>query len=114
MNRTFHKALIKLCNLYEAVLTSSCSIAKPGAKIIETAVVNALLRAAQATSWKAAHSALREIADRLEGKAPQTVTVNDNRSERELLAFSLILLARRDGRASTHEQAVIESETEEQ
>ena len=35
---------------------------------VEAGVVNALLRAATANDWQAAHAALKEITDRLEGK----------------------------------------------
>jgi hypothetical protein len=39
--------------------------------IVEEGVVTALLRAADADNWQAAHAALKEIADRFAGKALQ-------------------------------------------
>lgn len=39
------------------------------ANVIEAGIKNTLLRAAEAKSWKAAQAAIKEIADRVEGKA---------------------------------------------
>ena len=43
--------------------------------VIETGVKNALLRAAQADDWQAAHAAMKEVADRIEGKAGRKITI---------------------------------------
>lgn len=47
---------------------------------IETAVQQAILRAAEASDWQAAHAALKELADRVDGKAEQKKTVNESKT----------------------------------
>jgi hypothetical protein len=62
-------------------------------------------------------AAVKEIADRTEGKAVQTRVVEHNgdaRMMRECLVFSLILLAKLDGRELTREGAIIELDAEAQ
>jgi hypothetical protein len=46
----------------------------------ETAVQNAILRACEAKDWEAAHAALKEIADRVDGKAEQRKSVKEDRT----------------------------------
>jgi hypothetical protein len=46
--------------------------------VVEAGVVNMLLRAANADDWQAAHAALKEITDRLEGKAEQRKTITQD------------------------------------
>ena len=42
---------------------------------IEAGAKNTLLRAAEATDWKAAHAAMKEVSDRIEGKADRRITI---------------------------------------
>lgn len=43
--------------------------------VIEAGAKNTLLRAAEANDWKAAHAAMKEVADRIEGKADRRITI---------------------------------------
>jgi hypothetical protein len=51
--------------------------------IVEESLVTALLRATEATAWKAAHAALKEVADRWDGKAVQRQQLDVNRNVEE-------------------------------
>src|SRR5689334_8787573 len=51
----------------------------------EMAIRNAILRACEAEDWQAAHAALKEIADRTEGKAVQQRVIIDTSDQAALI-----------------------------
>ena len=78
--------------------------------VVEAGVVNMLLRAANADDWQAAHAALKEITDRLEGKATQIKVIEnvDVRRVEITIAVQLRALALIDGRRISHDEAMQE------
>lgn len=77
---------------------------------IEDGVKAAILRAVDASTWKAAHAALKEIADRLDGKPYQHKVIETVSTQR--LEISIVVqlraLARVDGRELSHDDALLE------
>jgi|SRR6185436_11359304 len=75
---------------------------------IEDGVKAALLRAIEAPDWQAAHAALKELTDRLEGKAVKVVeSVDVQRLEISILV-QLRALACIDGKEMSHAEALAE------
>jgi hypothetical protein len=65
------------------------------AHAIEYAVKNAILRACEASDWQAAHAALKELADRIDGKPVQTKVVEHTlapETRQQILAKAYFML----------------------
>jgi hypothetical protein len=66
---------------------------------VEFAVKNGILRACDADDWQAAHAALKELADRLDGKPKQNVQIEmsgDNDGRLALIESLLLVYLSKD------------------